>query len=405
MTIKHGNITLEPEQEKAVGKLSSGSILCGGVGSGKTYTSIMWYLENCPEKKLIVITTAANRDLIKPGETKSDWALSIENCGITDYIVDSWNNIKKYRYEDNVCYLFDEQRLVGYGAWSRTFIQMVRHQKNISWLLLSATPGENWMDYMVVFIANGFYKNKTDFTQRHVVWKAYMKYPVIDYYIGEAVLNHYRSQLLVTIDPSEKRNTTRHRKWITCDYDVEEYNRLFNDLTHPETGLPIESSGEYIHLARQILNTDKTRIDTLKDIISKNDRVIIFYNFKYERELLLNICEEMGVECAQRNGQVHDNLPGGDRWVFIVQYISGAEGWNCITTDCLVFYSLNYSYKKTEQAEGRIDRMNTPYTDLYYYYLTSNALIDKRIVASIRDKKQFSEKAFEKELGLTFGDT
>lgn len=401
MSIKHGTITLTEHQEQAVRKLSSGSILCGGVGSGKTYTSIMWYLENCPEKKLIVITTAVNRDLIEPGHKKSAWAESIENCGIKEdnYIIDSWNNIKKYRYLDNICYLFDEQRLVGYGAWSRTFIQMVRHCKNISWLLLSATPGENWMDYMVVFIANGFYKNKSDFTQHHVVWKPYMKYPVIDYYVGEAVLDMYRKKLLVNINNTD-RHTKRHRHYIICNYDQKAYNILYTTLQHPETGLPIESTGEYIHLARKILNTNQTRIDATKKLINQNPKSIIFYNFKYERELLIQICEELRIDYGQRNGQVHDNLPNGDKWVYLVQYTSGAEGWNCTQTDCIIFYSLNYSYKKTEQAEGRIDRMNTPFIDLHYYFMTSKSVLDMRIERSINDKKKFSEKAFEKEFNL-----
>ena len=396
MTVTVGKITLLPEQESALEKIHNGCILVGGVGSGKTFTSIAWYCLNHSDKPLIVITTAANRDMIKPGHEKSDWAESIEACGVTDYIIDSWNNIGKYQAVTNTCFIFDEQRVVGYGKWARTFIRIAKMNEDNDWILLSATPGDNWMDYVPVFIANGFVRNKSDFIYKHVVYKSYMKYPVVDHYVGEATLEMYRRKILIQMDV--ERSTTRHREYIYCDYDKDMYSKVIETRFNFLDDKPIETASELTVLLRRVINSSKDRINKVTELINNHNRSIIFYNYVYEKDLLIKICMDNDIEYGEWNGQRHDPIPNGDKWVYLVQYTAGAEGWNCITTDCMIFYSVNYAYKKMEQAEGRIDRLNTSYKDLYYYYITSKSSIDHKILQAINEKKKFNERAFSEEL-------
>ena len=47
-----------------------------------------------------------------------------------------------------------------------------------------------------------------------------------------------------------------------------------------------------------------------------------------------------------------------------------------------------------EQARGRIDRMNTPFNDLYYYHLKTRSGIDLAISRALNSKKKFNESGF-----------
>lgn len=399
---KLGIISLKTEQYEACGKLKSGSILMGGVGSGKTYTSIFWAASQygvdffTEDRPLVVITTAMKRDLIERGADKPDWQQSLENCGITNYIVDSWQNIEKYEHIKNSVFIFDEQRVVGYGKWGKSFIRTC--WKDNKWILLSATPGDVWMDYMTVFIANKFYRNKTDFTSRHVVWDPYVKFPKVKKYIGTAVLEKYRNQIVVPM--KDNRKTVRHRDYIYAEYDSFALDTLAKTRWNPYTDEPILNVAEYTQLVRRIVNTDPSRVRKAENYILKHNKTIVFYNFNYELDILKEICHKHNLLYKEWNGSRHEHIPNEDKWVYLVQYTAGAEGWNCITANSILFYSVNYSYRKMEQAEGRIDRSNTKFTDLYYTYLTSLSKVDKDILKAVKDKKRFTEAAWGKKQGF-----
>ena len=147
----------------------------------------------------------------------------------------------------------------------------------------------------------------------------------------------------------------------------------------------------YLSLLRLLV---KTRQTTLLEILEKHPRAIVFYNFDYERDILKGLDYGKGTDIAEWNGHQHQPIPDSERWVYLVQYNAGAEGWNCIKTDTIIFYSQNYSYKIMEQASGRIDRLNTPYKDLWYYHLKSRAGIDLAISRALNSKKAFNERKF-----------
>lgn len=379
---------LFPHQLDALNKLKSGSILNGGVGSGKTFTSLIFYKINFPKRDLYVITTAKKRDT-------GDWEADAEKAGVTIKAVDSWNNLKNYMMLENAFFLFDEQRVVGYSAWGKAFIRIAHRNK---WLLLTATPGDSWLEYMTVFIANGFYKNKSDFISQHVEFDQWVKYPKIKQYHNEGKLIRNRRSILVPMD--FKRSTQRRRQYIKSTFNEELYNRVFKDRWNIYEDKPIETGSELTKLLRMVTSMDEDRQFNAKVLIDIHDKIIVFYNFNYERDILINICNELGRPYSEWNGHNHDELPNTDQWVYIVQYTAGAEGWNCITTNVILFYSLNYSYKIIEQAEGRVDRLNTKYKILEYYYLTSNSKIDSDIYKAITNKKRFNESAWLTRSGL-----
>lgn len=394
-------IELYRHQIEALPKMHNGCILVGGVGSGKSRTSLAYYYihvchglmkingvghfkKKADPRDLYIITTAKKRDS-KEWEEELSW-FDVSDVNVT---VDSWNNIKKYKDVFGAFFIFDEQRLVGRGAWVKTFWNIARKNQ---WILLSATPGDTWSDYVPVFIANGYFKNVTEFRKRHCVFNQFAKFPKIERYVDQGALIKYRNDILV--DMEFERQTEPVHLVVSTEYDKQLYKQVWRDRWDPYDNEPISETGKLCYLLRRVVNSDASRLNAVLDIFKQHPRVIVFYNFTYElnalRGLLNDICRPYG----EWNGEVHSEVPIGDEWAYLVQYSAGAEGWNCITTDTMIFYSQNYSYRMTVQAEGRIDRLNTPFKKLYYYKLMSNAPIDIAIARALRNKKSFNERRF-----------
>ena len=399
-------VSLYDYQLKAIEQMRNGCILCGGVGSGKSRTALGYYFKEnggglgkdyIPMKKpqdLYIITTARKRDTLEWEGDMCPFLLSSNpdvNIYSNEVIVDSWNNIGKYKYVRNAFFIFDEQRLVGNGAWVKSFLTISKFHK---WILLSATPGDSWSDYIPVFIANGFYKNRTEFTREHIVYSRFTKYPKVDKYINTGRLIRLRNRILVDMDFDRK--TISHHEDVNCEYDIYAYKSMIKNRWNPWTNEPIVNAAELCYSLRKIVNSDDSRQASLLELLEEHPRAIIFYNFDYELEILKDIYYGEDVQIAEWNGHKHQEIPRGDKWVYLVQYTSGCEGWNCITTDTIIFYSQNYSYKVLKQAEGRIDRLNSPYRDLYYYHLKSKSGIDLAISKSLKQKKKFNEGKFIK---------
>lgn len=403
-------LKLRDYQLDAIDNMKNGCILNGGVGSGKSLTSLAYYyikqgggydflnggkykyMKN--PKDLYIITTARKRDTLEWNGELSNFLLSTNKQVMkykNDVVIDSWNNIKKYSDVKDSFFIFDEQRVVGSGAWVKAFIKI---SKNNDWILLSATPGDTWTDYIPVFVANNFYKNKSDFLREHAVYSRFSKYPKIEKFINTGKLIRLRRSILIDMD--FKRDSVQHHKDVLVSYDKQIYNDIQKRRWDIWEDKPIQNAGGLCYALRKVTNSDKSRVKSLLDIFKSHNKIIVFYNFDYELDILKNINFGDDVDVSEWNGHKHDPTPSSNKWVYLVQYTAGAEGWNCITTDTIVFYSQNYSYKIMHQSAGRIDRLNTPFKDLYYYHLKSKSPIDIAISRALNNKKRFNENAFVK---------
>lgn len=387
--------------------MHNGCILNGGVGTGKSRTSLYYFfslyggkIENhnyIPMKNpsnLYIITTAQKRDNLEWNLELTPFRMDTEENKLYSsqkIIIDSWNNIGKYTDVKDAFFIFDEQRVIGSGAWVKSFYKIAGSNK---WILLSATPGDKWSDYIPVFIANGFYKNKTQFNREHVIFNRFTKYPQVDRYVNTRKLVRLRDKILVDMEYS--RHTIRHDVDIRCEYDQSVYKLIYKRRWDIYKDEPIQQASQMCYCLRKLVNSDETRSLEVLNLIKKHPRAIIFYNFDYELEMLRNIEYPEGTKIGEWNGHKHQEIPDGYKWVYLVQYTAGCEGWNCVKTDTIIFFSQNYSYKVLEQARGRIDRLNTGYVDLYYYHLKSIAPIDLAIARAIKNKKKFVEKRYAK---------
>jgi len=403
-------------QKDAISRLRTGSILLGGVGSGKTLTSLAYfYSKVCggslgsdyieltnitTPKDLYVITTARKRDSLDWKREAAFFAISSNresSVGNVQLVVDSWNMIDKYKDVKDAYFIFDEQRVVGSGAWSKAFLKITKAN---GWILLTATPGDTWMDYISVFVANGFYKNRTEFIREHVIYNTFASFPKIEGYMNIPKLNLLKKKVLVAM--KFKAKIERHNIDIVVPHNKELLKKVVKDKWNVFKEQPIKQAGEACYAMRRVVNSDPSRLDAIKDLSEKHNRIIVFYNFDYELEILRTLSDVVDYPVAEYNGHLHEDIPKSNKWIYLVQYVAGAEAWNCVETNVVVFYSLNYSYKTTTQAAGRIDRMNTPFGNLYYYYIRSEAFIDIGIVGALKEKTNFNEEEFLRDNKIYF---
>lgn len=407
------SVALAEHQLLAIDRLKNGSILYADVGLGKSRTALAYYyMKECggklkingegefseleTPKDLYIITTARKRDTQEwelecaPFLISSDRNLSVSNVKLT---VDSWNNIHKYCNVCNAFFIFDEQRLVGNGPWVKAFYQIAKKNR---WILLSATPGDQWTDYIPVFIANGFYKNRTEFMHRHAVFARYSRYPKIERWLEQGRLLKLKS--LILVDMHAIKPAIRNDIEVPVNYDRVLMRTIMRERWNPFDKCMIDNMSQLVYLMRKAVNSDVSRIEAVENLIKENPKSIIFYNFDYELEILRNVAKDLGIDKAEWNGHLHQPIPKSSNWIYLVQYTAGAEGWNCTDTNVMIFYSYNYSYKTTVQAAGRIDRLNTPFQQIYYYHLTSKAGIDLAIKRALDNKKQFNEASYIKKL-------
>ena len=402
-------IGLYDYQIDAVKRMKNGCILNGGVGSGKSRTALAYYyLRNggdpaslCgdnyipmddPPKDLYIITTARKRDTLEWDGDMAPFLLSTHtdvNLYCNKVVVDSWNNITKYKEVTDAFFIFDEDRVTGSGVWVKSFLKIA---KSNEWIILSATPGDTWQDYIPVFLANGFYKNKSEFIREHIVYSRFSKFPKVDRYLNTGRLIRLRNSILIDMD--FHRDTIPHHEDVYVSYDISAYKDICRNRWNPWEDKPIENAAEFCYSLRKLVNTDEARQVALLQIIEEHPKAIIFYNFDYELDILKKLYYGEDFEIAEWNGHRHQEVPKGEKWVYLVQYTAGNEGWNCVRTDTIIFYSQNYSYKVMTQAAGRIDRLNTPYKDLYYYHIKSRSGIDLAISKALKNKKKFNERKF-----------
>ena len=402
------SVILYDDQKEALSKMHNGCILCGNMGSGKSITALAYYhthnggtldpFEKMKDPKdLYIITTARKRDTLEWDAELIPYQMSCDpkkNVYSNKIVIDSWNNIMKYDDVKDSFFIFDEQRVVGKGPWVDSFLAI---SKSNEWILLSATPGDTWMDYIPVFIANGFYKNRSEFIRQHVNYNRFSKYPKVSGYFNEGKLMKLRRMILVGMEFTN--HTITHNENVNVSYDLYKYKNVLKDRWDPFKNEPIQNVSGICYILRRIVNSDTSRLSATLDIVAKHKKVIIFYNYDYELEALKELFKSASWPFAEWNGHQHQKLPEGDKWVYLVQYAAGCEGWNCTKTDTMIFYSQNYSYRTMFQASGRINRRNTPFVDLYYYHLSSKSSIDLAISRALKAKKKFNEEKFVSGIG------
>ena len=212
----------------------------------------------------------------------------------------------------------------------------------------------------------------------------------------EAYVRHQELRIKEAETRDGKKDRIIKHEDLYAQYDVSQYREILRNRWDVWKNEPIENAGGLCYALRKCVNLDESRQRLVLELAEKHPKIILFYSFDYELEVLKDLGWSPETKLAEWNGHKHEPIPAGERWVYLVNYSAGAEGWNCTQTDTILFYSQHYSYKVMVQASGRIDRLNTPYHDLYYYHLKSRSGIDIAIGRALQEKKTFNENRFVK---------
>jgi len=137
---------------------------------------------------------------------------------------------------------------------------------------------------------------------------------------------------------------------------------------------------------------------------STEENIVVFYNFTKEKEDLIKVMKKLKKKIYEVSGQKSD-IPTKNDWsdiknsVTIVQYQAGSAGIELQYANVVVFYSLTYSYQDYEQALGRCYRNGQDKKVTAYRFMAKDT-IEMAIFGALRNKKDFNEKLFRKEIGV-----
>lgn len=198
---------------------------------------------------------------------------------------------------------------------------------------------------------------------------------------SEEVLN-LPTQNFITVNVPESKEYKKFKKSgiiITKDYE------LVGDTTLTKLLYSRMLCGHY--------NADKVK--AFKDLVdSTDDRLIVFYNFNDELEVLKSAVEDKPISII--NGQTKDLTAYENSYnsVTFVQYQAGAMGLNLQKANKIIYFTPPLSSELFEQSKKRIHRIGQEQA-CFYYQLTSG--IEHRIYSTLKMRKDYTDKLFEEE--------
>lgn len=377
-------------------------------GTGKTILSIHHYLKFYNGEPLLIV---APPQKINEGGWDRDIQTVVDHYGIEiGYDLLSYGKIaadwKKYR---GWFVIFDECHYVKTPTSQRGKAANWLTKNSTNFVLLSATPSSNgWADTINYFIMFGMAKNKTQFEREHAEFDTmYLGQRRINKVVGwrnESLLKKMYQSFSVklakedcldlpgmVVEDISFRRSTEYLK-LKKDRILEVNGEKVVYDTYPKLAVGLR------YYANQ---TDKLKyLEMLAEGTEEN--IIVFYNFKGEKEMLLELCKRLKKKVYEVSGQ-RSELPKRDIWfglknsITLVQYQAGAAGIELQYANLVVFYTPTYSLQDYEQSLGRA-YCNGQTKKVTVYHFVAKDTIEELIYDSLKNKKDFTDELFVKYL-------
>lgn len=399
-------ITLRSYQQDAVEALLNGKhIVVASCGVGKGFISLEW-ARGTKKSNVLVITQASK---VKSNDFVEEAKLLDEKWynSQSSFTVVSWNSLAKWLKEHqsenfaDYAIIADEiQRIKNYSTgMGKSFLKIASHTK--CWAGFTATPGESWIQMMPYFVACGFVKHKTDFTNKFCVTQSFKGYIEIIGYNHEEVLNKWWSGITYFPDTKEMEKQLPSETHKVVHFKAPTgYAKVLKTKTRLDTDEFIDTSMAMCHYLRQLC-CSKEKVEWLKEFVESLDTsCVVFYTYIEEGEKIKEALK--GVKIWEINGKKHD-IPTADTIgkhdVVLAQWESGSASLNLQFMNYWVSFSPCYSLTTSCQSRGRIKRIGQT-KPMFYYYLKTDHTIENDIYKALKEKRDFSETVwYENKFG------
>lgn len=393
-------------QEKILNKSKENYLFHLGTGTGKTIIALHHYIKYSYPLDLIIIAPAVK---VKEGGWDREIKFVFNELGLEmpKYEVVSYSKLKKYVAKKGH-YIFDECHYIKNSTSLRGKISKELVKKYATcFSLLSATPASKWEEWCNYFILWGICKNKTEFYKRYVVMGR-QRYgsiefnTVVGYQNTELLKEHIKrrtSKKYTVNDMVEMPDLIEQYIEFKCS---SEYKKIKNDRIMESNGSIIKLdtiSKLYSTLRQQANITDK--LEYLEYIINSNeeDNVLIFYNFNYEKDMIINYLKSKKIKVdyiingVTKNYPIKENFELINNTVTLVQIQAGGTGIELTYINKVVYFSPTYSYQDYIQSIGRAYRNGQENKVLVYKFKVLNS-IETDIWECLERKEDFNERLY-----------
>lgn len=158
----------------------------------------------------------------------------------------------------------------------------------------------------------------------------------------------------------------------------------------------------YLPLERDDGTTELKRISTYRRTflykflkqLPESEPVVIFAKFQKDLYSIRKVTERLGCgysEVSGRENTLRDWKSGKTR-ILGVQYTAGSESIDLTRAHLCIFYTLDHSLGKYEQARARVHRPGQESPCIYYHFtavMSSGRTVDQDIVQCWKDKKNY----------------
>ena len=306
----------------------------------------------------------------------------------------------------NFTLMLDESSMIQNEKAKRTRFILSLDAENV--ILLSGTPvGGKYENLWSQCRLLGWYISKTEF------WNRYIKTRLIDVngfslpiVVGYTNIRDLKDNLrehgAVFLKSSEVLDLPEQvdiKQYVeaTKDYKAFKKNSIIEIEDDTLVGDNILKKMLY---ERQLCGEyNENKLNALKEIMeSTNNRLIIFYNFTKEKDLIVDICKKLNKSYSIINGEIKDltAYETNEDSITIVQYQAGAMGLNLQKANKIIYFTLPLSSELFEQSKKRIHRIGQVDT-CFYYYLLAKGTIEESIYKTLLMRKDYTNELYRKE--------
>lgn len=143
---------------------------------------------------------------------------------------------------------------------------------------------------------------------------------------------------------------------------------------------------------------NKAKLEAFKDLVqSTEDRLIVFYNFTEEMNLMKEIVIELEKPTSIISGEEKDltNYECCGNSITFVQYQAGAMGLNLQKANKTVYFTLPQSSELFDQSHSRTHRIGQAQTCFYYYMMCVDS-VEEDILDTLNMRKDYTDELFKK---------